>query len=382
MKRLAILAGSDLRAYGGGEKYIIELVKRLKNFDTTVYSFVDKKTVRLSDKKIQKMLKSKLKYFNTRTIPISRERLPLTLSGLSVLNQLCKYDTLYIMDPSAPTIFMILSYTKFKKSKTKIIFGVHDPGFLRIAPQENTFVKRLLIKLYAPIYKAVLFKVPNIHVLNNSDQRLLKKYGYKGNIHEIPNFLYFKKDTIKTYSNKKKFIVLFGGRLAIYQKGIDLLVDIINKVLDKNKNIDFHIFGSGEDGQELVENLAKIYPENVKYLGFVSNEKVDAEYKISSLYIMTSRIEAFPAVILEAQAHGLPVIAFDIKGPNDIIADFSGFVVKTFNTESFSNKILEYYDLWEKEKLNTKYKDRITNHIFSKYADKIVIPKIQKMLMD
>lgn len=382
MKRLAILAGSDLRAYGGGEKYIIELVKRLKNFDTTVYSFVDKKTVRLSDKKIQKMLKSKLKYFNTRTIPISRERLPLTLSGLSVLNQLCKYDTLYIMDPSAPTIFMILLYTKFKKSKTKIIFGVHDPGFLRIAPQENTFVKRLLIKLYAPIYKAVLFKVPNIHVLNNSDQRLLKKYGYKGNIHEIPNFLYFKKDNIKTYSNKIKFIVLFGGRLAIYQKGIDLLVDIINKVLDKNKNIDFHIFGSGEDGQELVENLAKIYPENVKYLGFVPNEKVDAEYKISSLYIMTSRIEAFPAVILEAQAHGLPVIAFDIKGPNDIIADFSGFVVKTFNTESFSNKILEYYDLWEKEKLNTKYKDRITNHIFSKYADKIVIPKIQKMLMD
>ena len=42
MKHLAIFSGSDIRAYGGGEKYIIELVKRLKNFDTTVYSFVDK----------------------------------------------------------------------------------------------------------------------------------------------------------------------------------------------------------------------------------------------------------------------------------------------------------------------------------------------------
>ena len=191
MKSLAILTGSDIRAYGGGEKYVIELVKRLKDFDITVYSFIDKDNIRVNGKKIKRMLKAKLIYYGALTVPISKERLPLTLSGLSVLKQFYKYNAIYITDPSASTIFMILLYTKFKKLQTKIIFGAHDPGFIRIAPQENKFFKRLLLKFYAPIYKAIFFKVPNIHVLNNSDQKMLKNYGYKGNIYKIPNFFYF-----------------------------------------------------------------------------------------------------------------------------------------------------------------------------------------------
>ena len=286
----------------------------------------------------------------------------------------------YIIDPSAPTIFMILLYIKFKKLKTKIIFGVHDPGFLRTVPQENTFIKRLLLKLYSQIYKAILFKVPNIHVLNNSDQKMLKKYGYKGSIYKIPNFLYYKKSDIKIRDNKSRFIVLFGGRLAIYHKGIDLLREIINKALDRNKNIEFRIFGSGEDGQELVENLAKRYPENVKYLGFISNKNVEKEYENSSLYIMTSRIEAFPLIILEAQAHGLPVIAFDIRGPQDIIENISGSTIKPFDIGVFVDEILRYYNLWKDGKLNAKYKNKIIDYTFSKYSEEVIIPKIEKML--
>ena len=380
MKHLAIFSGSDIQAYGGGEKYIIELVKRLKNFDTTVYSFVDKDNIRVSNEKIKKMLKAKLIYFNTIKIPISKERLPMTLSGLSILNQLYKYDSVYIMDPSSPTIFMILMSIKLRRFETKIIFGVHEPGFLRIVPQENKFVKRLLLKFYAPIYRAILFKVPNIHVLNNDDKKKLEMEGYKGNIYLIPNFLYYNKSKIKICSNKNRFIVLFGGRLSIYHKGIDLLVDIVNKVLDKNKNIEFRIFGSGEDGQIPIKNLSKKSPRNVKYLGFLSNENVEKEYKNASLYIMTSRIEAFPAVILEAQAYGLPVIAFDIKGPGDIINDFSGSIIKPFDTDEFANKILKYYNLWEEGKLNYNYKKRIKDYIFSKYSEQIILPKLRSML--
>lgn len=381
MKRLAILTGSDIRAYGGGEKYVIELVKRLNGFGITVYSFIDKNQIRIKDKKIKKMLKAKLIYFNTITIPILKERLPLTLSGLFMLKQLCKYNTIYIVDPSVPTIFIILIYIKFKKQKPKIIFGAHNPGFLKRISQENTSIKKLLLKFYSPIYKTVLFKVPNIHVLNNSDQKILKKIGYKGNIYKIPNFLYYKKSDIKIQDNKNRFIVLFGGRLTVYTKGIDLLTEIIKKVISGNKKILFQIFGSGEDGQKIIENLAKEYPENINYLGFISNKDLEDKYKNSSLYIMTSRSETFSLVTLEAQAHGLPVIAFDIKGPNDIINKSSGSIIKTFDTEAFSNKILKYYNLWKNGKLNIKYKKRITNYTFNKYSDKKIIPKIKKMFI-
>ena len=385
MKHLAILSGSDIRTYGGGEKYVIELVKRLKKFDKTVYSFVDKDNIRFNNKEIKNMLKAKLIYYNTLKIPLILKRsVPLTLSGLHMLNQVCKCDTVYIMYPSAPIILMILLYTKLKKSKAKIIFGVHNPDFINMLAgnnQENIPIKNIIKQFHALIYKKTFFKVPNIHVLNDSDQKMLKKYGYKGNIYKIPNFLYYKKSNIKVRYNKSKFIVLFGGRLAIYQKGIDLLINIIKKVTDKNKNIEFQIFGSGEDGQELIENLSKGY-KNVKYLGFISDSDLEKEYKNSSLYIMTSRIEAFPSVILEAQAHGLPVIAFGINGPKDAITSFSGSIIKSFDVDAFANEILRYYYLWKDDKLDSRYKNRIVDYIFSKYSDKIIIPKIQKMFMD
>ena len=135
-----------------------------------------------------------------------------------------------------------------------------------------------------------------------------------------------------------------------------MLVDIIKRLISRNNKIEFHIFGSGEDGEKLIENLTKEFHKNVKYLGFIPNKKVDKEYENSSLHIMTSRIEAFPLVTLEAQAHGLPVIALNIKGPNEIINNLSGSIIKNLDVKAFSNEILRYYNLWENKKLGYKHK--------------------------
>jgi len=379
--KLAIFTGSDLRNFGGGEKYIIELCKRLKGFDITVFSYEDDKNVRLSKSEIKKLLKAKLEFFRSFTIPILKERVPFSFSGLKVLSKLNSFDSVYITDPSIPTILMILIFLKVKKAKTKIIFGVHDPGFLRTQPQKNNIFRKILLHMYKPVQKVVLFKIPNIHVLNSFDLKLLEKLGYNGNIYYIPNFLYYRKDN-KIKSNKNEFIVLFGGRLSIYHKGLDFLIKIIDKTIERNKNIKFHIFGSGEDGQKLIEELSNKYPSNVKYLGFISNDQIEDEYLNASLFIMTSRLESFSLVTLEAQAHGLPVIAFDIKGPHDIIKkDFQGKLIEPFKIEDFVEAILHYYKLWENGELSESRKRQIINYIFSIYSDKKIIPKLEKMLM-
>jgi glycosyltransferase involved in cell wall biosynthesis len=237
------------------------------------------------------------------------------------------------------------------------------------------------LKVYRPLQKVVIFSIPNIHVLNKDDLDMLKKEGYNGRIYYIPNFLYYKKNQIHIKGNKKKFIVLFGGRLAVYHKGIDLLTEIIERVLEINKDIEFHIFGSGEDGQKLIEELNKKYPNNVKYLGFIPNKQLEKEYQEASLYIITSRIESFPLVTLEAQAHGLPVIAFDIKGPRNIIKnDFQGKLIKPFEIGDFVKAILYYYGLWKEGKLSKDYKKRVVDRIFSRYSDKEIVHKLEKML--
>ncbi|MEM4067577.1 MAG: hypothetical protein QXV17_12050 [Candidatus Micrarchaeaceae archaeon] len=80
--KLAIFTGSDIRAFGGGGKYIIELLKRIKHFDTEVISFRQKDDLRLSEAKVKRMLNAKLIFYNAFIIPISKERLPFTKSGL------------------------------------------------------------------------------------------------------------------------------------------------------------------------------------------------------------------------------------------------------------------------------------------------------------
>jgi len=389
-KNLAIFAEGDLRYFGGAEKYVIELSKRLKNFDITIFSPKTNKDIRLEESKIKEVLKADLEFFKTVNMPIVKEKMPLSFSGLSALAKLNKFDVIYIVDPDTPILFMILLSLKFTRKKVKVIFCGQDPAFFRFLkarPQKNTPARRVLLKLYRPIQKAVLFKMPNIHVINTFDLRRLKELGYKGKIYYIPNFLYYDINQIKIKQNKKEFIVLFGGRLSVYHKGIDILIKIIEETIKKNKNIKFHIFGSGEDGQELIEKLSKKYPSNVKYLGFLPNlgltpnSQIENEYANASLFILTSRFESFSLVTLEAQAHGLPVIAFDIKGPHDIIKkDFQGKLIEPFKIEDFVEAILYYYRLWKADKLTESYKKRIINYIFSKYSDKKIIPKIERML--
>ena len=381
-KRLAIFTGSDIRAYGGGEKYVIELVKRLKNFDITVISYTQNMDLRLSSHEAKKMLNTRLVFYRAFTLPISNERLPLTKSGLKILSDINRFDSIYIADTSLPLIIAILIMLKLKRARTKIILGLHDPGFLRKYPVIDSTLRKFLLKFYMPLYKHIVFKVPNIHALNLDSAKMLKSRGYKGHVYNIPNFLYSEKIYKMETKSSKKFVVLFVGRLSIYHKGLDLLKEVIIKTLSKNNKIIFHIIGSGEEGKELISKIQNQFYKNVFYKGFLWKADLEKEYINSSIFILTSRSEAFPLVILEAQAHGLPVISFNISGPNEIIEGFSGKLIKRFNTRKFSDAILEYYDLWRNNKLDYKLKNKIINKTFDKYSDKMIIPQLVEMLSE
>ncbi|MEM3830546.1 MAG: glycosyltransferase, partial [Conexivisphaerales archaeon] len=317
--KLAIFTGCDIRAYGGGEKYVIELLKRIKHFDTEVISLREKNDLRLSEAEARRILNAKLIFYNAFVIPILKVKLPFTKSGLKILSKIYIFDTIYIIDPSLPLIILILLISKLKRSKTKIILGLHDPTVILHDPMVmleppyvNSFIKKFLFKFYLSIRKFVIFKVPNIHSLNIETSIILKKEGYRNFIYNIPNFLYTEKSEIKEFHKNERFTVLFVGRLNVYVKGLDLLKDVIEKVLSKHKDIEFHIIGSGKDGLFIIRSLTNMFQNNVKYFGFVDEDKLKKEYENSDIFILTSRLESFPLVTLEAQSYGLPVISFDI----------------------------------------------------------------------
>jgi glycosyltransferase involved in cell wall biosynthesis len=110
----------------------------------------------------------------------------------------------------------------------------------------------------------------------------------------------------KAVLSRPRPISLFAGRVAI-EKNIDafLSLDIPGTKI---------VVG---DGPQLKELKAK-YPETV-FAGFQTGEPLARYMAAADVFVFPSRTDTFGIVMLEALASGLPVAAFPVQGPVDII---------------------------------------------------------------
>jgi glycosyltransferase involved in cell wall biosynthesis len=137
--------------------------------------------------------------------------------------------------------------------------------------------------------------------------------------------------------------VLFAQRLT-QQKGLDYLAALVIALstTPQFEHIRFTIAGSNGDYEGLARELAERFP-NVTYRGFVSD--MVGLYAEHDVAIVPSRWEMFPYSVLEPQAAGLPVIAFDIPGPQDIIVDgVTGWLVPPGKIDRLQEVVREIID--------------------------------------
>jgi len=166
---------------------------------------------------------------------------------------------------------------------------------------------------------------------------------------DLPRYLKINKNSItihnpvllsdSTYSFKRQNVVISVGTLT-ERKGMDRLLHVWKLVEEKEKNANLEIFGEGEEFEKLLELKLRLGIINVSFLG--NTHSLDAELSHSKIYVLPSRKEGFPMVLLEAMNHYLPVVSFDIKtGPNEIITDGEdGYLIKDDDIGDMADKIL------------------------------------------
>lgn len=156
--------------------------------------------------------------------------------------------------------------------------------------------------------------------------------------------------------------VLAMGRLT-YQKGFDLLIEAWAKVCKNNTDWILRIVGSGEDEEKLKQQVKDLDIENrVDFIPATNN--IEQYYRTSSFYCLSSRFEGFPMVLLEAQAFGLPIVAFDCDtGSSEIIDhDFTGMLCEAANAKALAlaletmmnNSEYSFQKMSNNSKLNSK----------------------------
>jgi glycosyltransferase involved in cell wall biosynthesis len=376
---IAIFTGSPITSYGGAERYAIWIANELVKHDihVTIFSQVNNSKENISLSAIQEMCEAEIVLFKTlpfKFIPF------VPIFNAKNLKRLKCADTIYNIDESLFSGIFLSFYSKFRKKK--YIYGMHIPEsflFGNLSAQSN-FKKKIWHIYRFPLL--VFFKsfVQNIHIINRKQLESLRSIGFSGNVHLIPNAVY--RNAEKVVFNDGEFIVLFTGAQSVEIKGIDLLVDIIETTLKKEKGVNFCITGSSGNGTRLINELAAKYRNNVVNKGFVSEKELTELHKMASLFIITSRIESFSLGIVGAQGYGLPCIAFNIPGPSDIITKpLQGMLIDTFDCSNFSEAILKYYLIWKTNKEQFRLlKNNIQKNIYETLGSETIFPALLNML--
>jgi len=114
--------------------------------------------------------------------------------------------------------------------------------------------------------------------------------------------------------------VLAAGRLT-HQKGFDLLIPAFAKVAGEHPDWRVRICGKGEQQAELRELIASHgLQDRIELAGPVGN--MAEEMAMASVFVLSSRFEGFPLILIEAMSKGLAVVSFDCPtGPGEIIDD-------------------------------------------------------------
>lgn len=135
--------------------------------------------------------------------------------------------------------------------------------------------------------------------------------------------------------------VILGTGYGDFRKGIDIFAQVAQKVQSKLEDVYF--VWVGNICPEMMSVLRDKYSEAVEYIIFVAAKpEISMYYSGADLYLMTSREDPFPSVVLEALNAKVPVIGFENAGGfQDVINDDTGLLVQYENVELMTQAVFK-----------------------------------------
>lgn len=254
-------------------------------------------------------------------------------------------------------------------------FGVN---IRNICWEHFNFNVDLGLKLRKVSRQLAAFFCDDVITLTETDKKLwLKNARCRANITAISNPASFDLSLPRQGVNSK--IAISAGRLT-YQKGFDYLLDAWSLVIKQRQDWKLRIVGSGEEYAALqiqAENLG--INNHVEWISHVTN--MSEQYQQADLYVMSSRFEGLPMVLLEAISSGLPLVSFDCKtGPKEIIDSTCGWLAKDGDINALADKLLTAFTVFENDSEFAKYSQSAITKCSDEFAIEPIMNQWMKLL--
>lgn len=183
----------------------------------------------------------------------------------------------------------------------------------------------------------------------------------------------FNPDNFKDNSNLKQqynldendFILTFVGRI-VKDKGINELVEAVNVLHSKYANIKLLLIGRLENtGNPVSDITKKIIDESDFIIATGPQSNIASFLSITDLFVFPSYREGFGLSLMEAGAMGVPSLASNIPGCNEVVIDGeTGILIPSHSSQAIIDSIEKLYN--NRELLN-KIKSNCRNSIIERY---------------
>ena len=289
---------------------------------------------------------------------------------------------------SFPTPLRKALAKELQEGQYDVIIGVHAPLAARLATLRSYLPNTKLIGWIHNSFEALfsetslyigadrkrhyvyqLQKLDDVIVLCNHDAETYQNYD--SNFHPI---VIYNPLTLtpgkRSGGNTHRFLAV--GRFSHQHKGFDLLIEAFHIFTQLHSDWILDIVGEGVEEKLYKELIQKYHLEDRVYIHPFTNN-IQAYYSKAQVYVLSSRWEGFGLVLVEAMAHGLPVVSSDLPTSKEIMGEF-GLYFRNGDIEELAQRLEDATQInWQaKSKAALKIAERFDiNNIIKQWKQMI-----------
>lgn len=205
-----------------------------------------------------------------------------------------------------------------------------------ITEHSSTFARGLVSKWQLNVLSNVVQHATKCLAVSQSLADLLEQKFIGSKWSFCPNLL--DQRFTQEYREKNKVTYTFCSVARLHHnKGFDLLLKAFSIILGAYPNISLAIGGDGPEKQNLIELADELnLKNNIIFLGQMEREQVKSLMHESQFYVLSSHVETFGVVVIEALSQGTPVVATKCGGPESILTREDGYLVDVNNVDALA----------------------------------------------
>lgn len=356
MKRICFVVDS-IFTIGGVQRVTAVIARELaKENDVTIVTF-DRETQK--DTTLYGLGEADIGYrfFRYPQIPPLKKKLCRICSGIYLkLQPQARWWSDIYSHSSYPSEQRHALAKELKAGDYDVIIGVHAPLAARLASLRRYLPNARLIGWLHNSYEALFGdnshyyigakrrrhyiyqfrKLDDVVVLCQDDANRFHQYDHQF----IPTVIYNPltlKSGNPSEGNSKRFLTV--GRFTPLHKGIDLLIEAFHLFAQKNHEWMLDIIGEGKE-EPKYRALIKQYKLEDRVTIHPFTNQIQYYYSNAQVYVLSSRWEGMPLVLVEAMSHGLPIVTSDLPVCQEILGDF-GLYFENGNIEDLAQRLEE-----------------------------------------